>query len=189
MNNAVWAMLTETEKALLRDTERSALVDLDEDRLIALHDRVRKARTKYSKLYRRRASSQVTKDASRGRAHATQVRAAIKAEAFEDALARVSRQLAAGRRGQREPTEARTTRGGAERKGRRNARAEAVASARDHETGGDHGQEAPAHSGPQAGQCAGSRVDAAGRGGTRRTLTGPARRKVGGHNTPQELLC
>jgi hypothetical protein len=79
---------------LLRDTERAALVDLDEDRLIALHARVRNARNKYSKLYRRRASTQVTKDASRGRAHATQVRAAIKAEAFEDALARVSRQLA-----------------------------------------------------------------------------------------------
>jgi len=94
VNNAVWAMLNETEKALLRDTEPAALVGLDEDELIARHDRVRRARNKYSKLYRRRASGQVGKDATRERAHAAHARTATKAEAFEDALARVSRQLA-----------------------------------------------------------------------------------------------
>jgi hypothetical protein len=87
-------MLNESEQALLRDTERAALVGLDEDELIARHDRVRRARNKYSKLYRRRASGQVRSDAGRGRAHAAHARTATKAEAFEDALARVSRQLA-----------------------------------------------------------------------------------------------
>ena len=94
MNKAVWAMLTETEKTLLLATDRAALSELDEDDLVALHDRVRRARNKYSKLYRRRAREQVAKDAARGRAHLVNVRTAAKAEAFEDALARVSRQLA-----------------------------------------------------------------------------------------------
>ena len=87
-------MLNEAEKVLLRDTERHALEGLDEDALLALHDRVRRTRAKYTKLYRRRAAGQVASDAARGRAHATHARTAVKAEAFEDALARVSRQLA-----------------------------------------------------------------------------------------------
>lgn len=94
MNNAVWAMLNESEKALLRDAEPAALAKLDEDGLLVLHDRVRRVRNKYSKLYRRRAAGQVGSDAARGRAHATHARTATKAEAFEDALARVSRHLA-----------------------------------------------------------------------------------------------
>ena len=83
-------MLNESEKALLRDAEPAALAKLDEDGLLVLHDRVRRVRTKYSKLYRRRAAGQVGSDAARGRAHATHARTATKAEAFEDALARVS---------------------------------------------------------------------------------------------------
>ena len=57
MNNAVWAMLNETEKALLREAEPKALATLDEDALLTLHDRIRRARNTYSKLYRRRASA------------------------------------------------------------------------------------------------------------------------------------
>jgi hypothetical protein len=94
VNKTLFAMLTETEKRLLLDTEPSALRDLDEDDLVTLHDRVRRARNKYSKLYRRRARERVAEDATRGRAHAVNVRTARKAEVFEDALARVSRQLA-----------------------------------------------------------------------------------------------
>ena len=93
MNNATWAMLNETEKALLRQAEVSALARLDEDELIDLHTRVRRARNKYATLYRRRASSQVGKDAGRAKAHAQHARTAVKAEAFEDALARVSHAL------------------------------------------------------------------------------------------------
>src|SRR5689334_6012263 len=94
MNNATWSMLNETEKALLRDAEPAALAKLDEDQLLALHDRIRRARTKYTKLYRRRATKQVARDASRGRAEEVHERTAVKAEAFEVALARVSRALA-----------------------------------------------------------------------------------------------
>jgi hypothetical protein len=94
MKNATWAMLNETEKALLRQAEGAALARLDEDELIDLHTRVRRARNKYATLYRRRASAQVKKDASRVKAHAQHARTVTKAEAFEDALARVSRALA-----------------------------------------------------------------------------------------------
>src|SRR5262245_40608527 len=94
MNNATWAMLNESEKALLRQAEGAALAGLDEDELVDLHDRVRRARKKYATLYRRRASSQVKADADRAKAHAQHARTAAKAEAFEDALARVSGALA-----------------------------------------------------------------------------------------------
>src|SRR5690348_3490518 len=94
MNQATWAMLNDGEKALLRQSEGASLARLDEDALIDLHTRVRRARTKYATLYRRRASAQVKKDADRAKAHAQHARTARKAEAFEDALARVSRALA-----------------------------------------------------------------------------------------------
>jgi hypothetical protein len=94
MNKATWAMLNESEKALLRSAEPSRLARLDEDALVDLHTRVRRARTKYATLYRRRAGSQVRKDADRAKAHAQHARTAAKAEAFEDALARVSSALA-----------------------------------------------------------------------------------------------
>jgi hypothetical protein len=94
VNKALFAMLTETERRLLLAAEPAAIRELDEDDLATLHDRVRRARNKYSKLYRRRARERVTKDATRGRAHDVNVRTARKAELFEDALARVSRQLA-----------------------------------------------------------------------------------------------
>jgi hypothetical protein len=94
VNKTLFAMLTETERQLLLSAEPAALRDMDEDDLATLHDRIRRARNKYSKLYRRRAREQVTTDATRGRAHDVNVRTARKAELFEDALARVSRRLA-----------------------------------------------------------------------------------------------
>lgn len=94
MNKATWAMLNDAEKELLRTTEPGALGGLGEDELADLHDRVRRARNKYSKLYRRRAGEQVRADASRAGAHDVHARTLAKAEAFEDALARVSRSLA-----------------------------------------------------------------------------------------------
>lgn len=87
-------MLNDAEQELLRATEPKRLEKLDEDELIDLHTRIRRARTKYTKLYRRRAAAQVKADSSRGRASATNRRSAVKAEVFEDALARVSRRLA-----------------------------------------------------------------------------------------------
>jgi hypothetical protein len=94
MNQATWAMLNESEKELLRAAERASLARLDEDALVDLHTRVRRVRTKYATLYRRRASAQVRKDTDRAKAHAQHARTAAKAEAFEDALARVSQALA-----------------------------------------------------------------------------------------------
>jgi len=94
MNKATWGMLNDVEKALLRETDKDALAGLDEDTLLDLHTRVRRARTKYSKLYRRRAGAAVGKDRTRAGAHPKNARTAAKAEAFEDALARVSRSLA-----------------------------------------------------------------------------------------------
>jgi hypothetical protein len=94
MKKAIWAMLNETEKALLREAEPAALGALDEDELSELHTRVRRARTKYTTLYRRRAGAQVAKSARRSAAHPQHERTLVKAEAFEDALARVSTALA-----------------------------------------------------------------------------------------------
>lgn len=82
----ILGMLTDTERERLRATESQALGKLDEDGLVELHDRVRRARNKYSKLYRRRASGQVRRDASRAWASKEHARTATKAEVFEDAL-------------------------------------------------------------------------------------------------------
>ena len=94
MKNAIWGMLNETENVPLREGDPKRLNKLAEDVLAALHDRIRRARRKYTKLYRRRASEQVDKDASRKKAHQQHARTVTKAEAFEDALAIVSDKLA-----------------------------------------------------------------------------------------------
>lgn len=95
MDNAIWGMLNDTEKALLRAVEPKKLDKLDEDGLSDLHDKVRRARRKYSKLYRRRAASEVVSSGSRSKGHDRHARTLIKAEAFEEALEIVSRKLAA----------------------------------------------------------------------------------------------
>lgn len=88
------SMLNDSEQELLRATTATAMRGLDEDALADLHDRVRRARSKYIKMHRRRGASQVATDRSRTRADSAGERTAIKAEVFEDALARVSAQLA-----------------------------------------------------------------------------------------------
>jgi hypothetical protein len=87
-------MLNDAEQELLRETTKSKLAKLDEDALILLHTRIRRARTKYVKLHRRRGASQVRHDRSRTRAAESIRRTAIKAEAFEEALGLVSARLA-----------------------------------------------------------------------------------------------
>ena len=67
--------------------------ELDEDALLDLHGRVRRARTKYVKLYRRQASARVGDTGGRGAARPMNRRNADKAEVFEIALARVSKQV------------------------------------------------------------------------------------------------
>ena len=85
--------LTEAERALMVATEREAMAELDEDDLLELHTRVRRARTKYVKLYRRQAAAQVAERGGRGHAYPTNQRNRDKAEIFELALARVSRRV------------------------------------------------------------------------------------------------
>jgi hypothetical protein len=95
---ALLGSLTDAERALVRETERDQLAELTEDDLVALHTRVRRARDKYVKLYRRESAARVTTVGGRGKAYAKGGRDRGKAEVFEDALARVSRQLAAAAR-------------------------------------------------------------------------------------------
>ena len=59
MTKKLQSMLNETEQALVREVEPKRLGKLDEDELIELHTRVRRARNKYTKLYRQRAAKQV----------------------------------------------------------------------------------------------------------------------------------
>lgn len=94
MNQQLLSMLNETEQALVREVEPKRLAKLDEDGLIDLHTRVRRARTKYTKLYRQRAASQVTAKGRRSGASAGNATTRAKAEIFEDVLATVSRRLA-----------------------------------------------------------------------------------------------
>jgi hypothetical protein len=86
--------LTESELMLVRETELARLAELDEDDLMALHERVRRARNRYTKSYRREAGAKVAEFGGRGKARPTNTRNREKAEVFEGALARVSRGLA-----------------------------------------------------------------------------------------------
>lgn len=98
MNTAMLNSLTEDEMMLVRETERDQLTGLDEDQLLELHDRIRRARNKYVKLYRRQSSSRVVESGGRGKANPKGQRDRQKAEVFEDCLSRVSRALAAAAR-------------------------------------------------------------------------------------------
>ena len=93
MNKAVLNSMTDAERRLIAETEREVLTELDEDALLELHSRVRRARTKYVKLYRRQASARVAQHGGRGTAYAKNQRDRDKAEIFELALARVSRRV------------------------------------------------------------------------------------------------
>jgi hypothetical protein len=93
MTQALLNSLTEKERGLIAETEPDALTDLDEDALLELHTRIRRARTKYVKLYRRQASAGVIAHGGRGFSYAKNQRDRDKAEVFELALARVSKRV------------------------------------------------------------------------------------------------
>lgn len=86
-------VLKDKDRDLVRETEPARMDELDEDQLIQLHSRVRRARTKHQKNYRRRASVGVEKHGGRGMSRPKNARAAQKAEVFEEVLARVSARL------------------------------------------------------------------------------------------------
>ncbi len=94
MNASLLAVLNDAERLLVAQTERAELAALDEDGAIELEARVRRERNKYVGQYRRAASAAVPEHGGRGKARPENKRAAMKAEAFEEALARVSRRVA-----------------------------------------------------------------------------------------------
>src|SRR6516165_9468862 len=95
MNVSVLAVLNDAERLLVGQTERAELAALDEDAAIELEARIRRARNKYVGQYRRGAAAAVAEHGGRGKARPENTRAAMKAEAFEEALSRVSRRVAA----------------------------------------------------------------------------------------------
>jgi len=94
MNASLMAVLNDAERTLVAETEPVKLAALDEDAAIELETRIRRVRNKYIGQYRRAASARVAEHAARGQARPENMRAAMKAEAFEEALARTSRRVA-----------------------------------------------------------------------------------------------
>jgi hypothetical protein len=94
MDASLLAVLTESDRLLVAETDRTALAALDEDAAIDLEARIRRARGKYVGQYRRSASARVAERGGRGKASPENTHARAKAEAFERALAQVSRRVA-----------------------------------------------------------------------------------------------
>lgn len=78
----------------IHEVEAKRLELLDEGEFLVLHKRVRRARKKHTKNYRRRASAGVVEEEARGTARPRHGKAAQRAEVLEEALARVSQRLA-----------------------------------------------------------------------------------------------
>jgi hypothetical protein len=93
MNAGLMAVLTDNERLLVDQTAPAQLAELDEDDAVELEARIRRARDKYTGQYRRMAAGRVPEQGGRGMARPQNKRAAMKAEAFEEALARVSRRV------------------------------------------------------------------------------------------------
>jgi hypothetical protein len=94
MNASLLAVLNDAERLLVAQTEPAELAVLDEDAAIEFEARIRRVRNKYISQYRRGASARVAEQGGRGKARPENKRAAMKAEAFEEALSRVSRRVA-----------------------------------------------------------------------------------------------
>jgi hypothetical protein len=93
MEDSLW-VLKESELSLVRELEPDRLAELDEDGLLALHKRVRKARNKHVTKYRRDAAERVADAGGRGTAAPKSDKARLRASVFEEALSRVSAELA-----------------------------------------------------------------------------------------------
>ena len=171
MNKTLLAALTPAERHLVAETEPAALALLDEDETSALHTRVLRARNKAQGVYRRGASGKVAAKGGRGKANPQNTHARTKAEAFEEALGRVSQRLAA-----------------LARQSARELRDERLAAAAAAKAGGVSGAKAPAkaqgthrraeaHGRPQP-ALAGEREEAGRQPGGQRTLAVQARRPL-----------
>jgi hypothetical protein len=86
-------LFSEPEQTLLVRTEAARLAVLTEDELADLLTAVRRARNKYTKLYRRQSSALVDQASSRAGTSTSNTRTKRKAEIFEDALSRVAKFL------------------------------------------------------------------------------------------------
>lgn len=95
MNPTELHLFSSKEQTLLVATEPARLAELSEDDLDDLLTLVRRARNKYTKLYRRQSADLVAASSSRRGTSTSNQRTKRKAEIFEDALARVARSLAA----------------------------------------------------------------------------------------------
>lgn len=93
MQKSQLAILTDAERMLVLETTPDAMASLDEDEVAELHNRIRRARNKYTGMYRRGGAQRVRSAGGRGKAFGKNQGARDKAEVFEDALARVSRRL------------------------------------------------------------------------------------------------
>jgi hypothetical protein len=115
MDQALLNSMTVAEQRLVAETSREAMADLDEEELLALHARIRRARSKYVTTYRRRASGAVVKRGGRGFSYPKNQRDRDKAEVFEAALAAVSKVI--GKHAARAAAELRSSRLEAARSG------------------------------------------------------------------------
>lgn len=93
MNAALLTHLKADERRLIQRTTPAELAHLDEDEAIELLDTVRRARNKARGQYRRPAARKVSAKAARGVAASGNDKAALSLEAFEEALARVTRRV------------------------------------------------------------------------------------------------
>jgi hypothetical protein len=93
MEEYLW-VLKKGELDLMREIEPARMAELDEDGLLALHKRVRRARNKHVTNYRRKGARSVQDAGARGAASSKGAKERHRAEAFEEALARVSDRLA-----------------------------------------------------------------------------------------------
>lgn len=87
-------VLKRSELDLIREIEPERMSELSEDELLVLHKRVRKARNKHVGNYRRKGAKRVSEVGGRGAARPGNKKSLLRAEAFEEALARVSDRLA-----------------------------------------------------------------------------------------------
>ena len=94
MNKGLLAPLNQAERLLWDEAERPALALLDEDGTVDLLMRIRRARNRYTRQYRREASQRVGETSGRGAARPQNTKSAAGAEVIEEALSRVSRHLA-----------------------------------------------------------------------------------------------
>ena len=85
MNASLLAVLNNAERLQVAQTEQAELAALDEDAAIELETRIRRTRNKYVTQYRRTASARMAEEGERGKAALENKRAAMKAEAFEEA--------------------------------------------------------------------------------------------------------